>query len=213
MSDKSPDQKNLRSKRRKYAHLGGLSIALFFLTCFGFTGCQPDPAKVQFAEIETLDPSLWIDLEEPTLGFKARFPGKWKYRTEEMPTDNGVATVHIFEFWHIAFQYGITVAKFPPGVSDMSNPKTVLDYAVKSLADETGGTISYQEDVNMGGYPARRAMISLPESYLKSARTNTMIVLRNQFVYRITTSGVGNHDYIEYFLDEFELTPVSISID
>ena len=188
-------------------------ICFFSVAMIGFTGCEKDPAQPQNLAAESLNPALWKDLEEPTLGFKARFPGKWKHRTEFMETDGGAATVHIFEYWHIAFQYGITVVKFPPGVADMSDPDRVLDFAIQSLIDEKGGTISYQEKVNMGGYPARRAMISLPESYLKSARLNTLIVLRNQFVYRVSTSGVGNHDYIEYFMDEFELTPVSVIIE
>lgn len=188
-------------------------FCMLAITVLGFTGCEKDPAQPQNLAAEALNPALWQDLEEPTLGFKARFPGKWKYHTEFMQTGGGVATVHIFEYWHIAFQYGITVVKFPPGVADMSEPERVLDYAIQSLIDEHGGTISYQEKVNMSGYPARRAMISLPESYLKSARLNTLIVLRNQFVYRVSTSGVGNHDYIEYFMDEFALTPVSVSIE
>ena len=119
-----------------------------------------------------------------------------------------MATVHIFEFWHVAFQYGITVVKFPPGVADHSNPKPVLDYAVQSLAYENEGLISYQEPRRINGYPARHAVISLPDGYLKNARVNTLIVLRDDLVYRVTTSGIGNYDYIEYFFQSFKLTPI-----
>jgi len=175
-------------------------------------GCKPDPAQTVNLGSEDLNPDLWTTLDQPTLGFKTKFPGKWKYKTEVMKTENGDAAVHIFEYWHVAFTYGITVVKLPEGASDMSDPDKVLEYAINSVADDNKGLVSYQQNIDVGGYPARRAMITLPDSYLKSARLNTMVILRNNFVYRISTSGVGNHDYIEYFMNSFQLTPVAITI-
>jgi len=202
-----------QSNKRVFATSRGMS-AVFFVALFSamLSACKPHPSQPRKLSGEDLNPALWADISESSLGFKGRFPGKWKYHTEFMPTPDGAATVHIFEYWHIAFQYGITVVKFPPGVADMSDPDRVLDFAVKSIVDEKGGVISFQENVNMGGYPARRAMVSLPESYLKSARLNTLIILRNNFVYRVSTSGVGNHDSIEYFMNSFELTPIAVVI-
>ncbi len=197
----------------RFPHLGLLPAVMLSLGFAFQLGCKPDSIQPQNLAGEALNPALWQDIEESSLGFKAKFPGKWKSRTEFMETNSGAATVHVFEYWHIAFQYGITVVNVPPGEANMSDPDRVLDYSVESIVTENGGTISFQENVNMGGYPARRAMIALPDSYLKSARLNTLIVLRNNFIYRVSTSGVGNHDYIEFFMDNFELTPVTITID
>jgi hypothetical protein len=186
------------------------SVLPLLLTCCitMITGCSPQEDGDQEGSYQSIRPELWTQIEEPSLGFKSRFPAPWKTRTQNMPTDQGMATVHIFEYWHVAFQYGITVVRFPPGVADMSEPDIVLDFAVNSLAAEHQGLVSFQENQQIGGYPARRAMISLPESYLKQARVNTLIVLRNELVYRVSTSGIGNHEQIELFLRSFELTPV-----
>ncbi len=176
--------------------------------------CGPQQKYAGEGAITDIKAETWLTIDEPTLGFKSKFPGKWKTPpVETMETENGLAYVYIFDYWHVAFQYGITVVKFPHGVADMSDPDTVLDFAVNSLAEEQNGTVAFQENVNMGGYPARRAMISLPDSYLKQARVNTMIILRNQLVYRITTAGVGNHEFIEHFMDSFELTPVIVQFN
>jgi len=190
-------------------YYGALAILLGAL----LVGCGPQQKYAGKKAKQNIDAESWKTIDEPTLGFKAKFPGQWKTSTDTMMTDRGVAQVYIFDYWHVAFQYGITVVRFPPGVSDMSDPDQVLDYAVESLAQKQNGTLSYQEDINIGGYPARRAMLTLPDSYLKQSRVNTLIVLRNQYVYRITTAGVGNHEYVEHFIDSFELTPVQMQFD
>lgn len=186
-----------------------VSILLTILLSSFLTGCGEQLRYASKGEKETVLPDRWKELNESSLGFKIKFPGQWKYNTQFMKTDGGAATVHVFEYWHVAFMYALTVVKFPPGVSDMSDPDKVLDYAVQSLIDEHNGIISYQEPVNMSGYPGRRAIISLPDSSLKNARVNTIIVLRDNLVYRASTSGIGNLEYTEFFLNSFELTPVS----
>ncbi|MEQ9823389.1 MAG: hypothetical protein ABQ298_03305 [Puniceicoccaceae bacterium] len=185
-----------------------LFLCLTLLCLLSQAGCDSQSANPGNLASEAFDPNRWITVEEPTLGFRSKFPGKWKHRTQFMQMPQGSATVHIFEYWHIAFQYGITVTRLPPGVSDLRNPNRVLDYAVQSIIDEHGGTLTFQENRNVGGFSARRARITLSESYLKSAQLNTLIVLRDNLVYRISTAGVGNHEHIEFFLNSFETIPI-----
>jgi hypothetical protein len=166
--------------------------------------------KLGHTEGDSVNPRSWETLSESSLGFTAKFPGQWQHQVQFMETESGAATVHIFEYGDVAFQYGITVVRFPPGESDMSDPDLVLDYSVSSLVEETGGVISYQENLEVGGYPARRAIISLPESFLKNARLNTLIVLRGSLVYRASTSGIGNLEFTEFFLESFDITPISL---
>jgi hypothetical protein len=203
------NKSNLPSKWKAW-RIVGLLVAAALLTG-GCSGEAPPPPVTRGGE--AFNPEIWINLEEPTLGFKTRFPGPWEHRVDYMETPQGAATVHIFDYWHLAFRYGITVARFPPGVADMSEPDHVLNFAIQSLVDEHGAVISYQERINVGGYPALRAILLLPESFLKSARLNTLIILRNEYVYRISTAGVGNFDSIEYYMRSFELTPIRIDFD
>jgi hypothetical protein len=177
-------------------------------------GCSSDaPPPPVTRGGEAFNPDIWIPLDEPTLGFKTRLPGPWEHRVDYMETPQGAATVHIFDYWHLAFRYGITVARFPPGVADMSDPDHVLNFAIQSLVDEQKAVISYQERINVGGYPALRAILLLPDSFLKNARLNTLIILRNEYVYRVSTAGVGNLDSTDYYMRSFELTPIQIHFE
>lgn len=183
---------------------------IVLLFCVFLSACGNQQKYGGSDATKVFNPESWKTISEPTLGFKAKFPGDWKHNVDFMETENGMATVHIFEYWHVAFQYGLTVVKLPAGASDMSDPDKVLDYAIKTLIDENNGVLSYEEPINMSGYPARRAVVLLPDSYLKNARVNTLIILRNSLVYRVTTSGIGNAEYVEHYLNSFELTPVSL---
>jgi hypothetical protein len=187
--------------------IGSVSLCLFIT--FFFTACDSNKSTEKKGKSLGFDPERWLAIENPSLGFKGKFPGKWKSDVKFMQTQGGAATVYIFEYWHVAFQYGITIVRFPPGVADNSNPQKVLKYAVKSLADERGGLISYQEPITIAGCPARRAVLTLPDSRLKNSRVNTIIILRDDLVYRVTTAGLGNVEYVDFFLKSFELIPIA----
>ena len=180
--------------------------SLFIFPVVLFTAC--DSSHQHGQKDGNVNPSQWVAVDEPSLGFRAKFPGKWKSDIKFMGTDRGMAPVYIFEYWHIAFQYGITIVRLPDGVANRSTSTKALDNAVKALAQEQNAVISYQESFMIGGYPARRAVLSLPDSYLKNARVNTMIILRDNLVYRVTTAGIGNLEYVDFFLKSFELTPI-----
>ena len=186
------------------------SALLYIFPVILFTACDSSHENGQKGKSKEVNPEQWSTVEESSLGFRAKFPGKWKNDVKFMGTDRGMATVYIFEYWHIAFQYGITVVRLPNGVADHSNPTKTLDNAVIALAQEQNAVVSYQKQISIGGHPARRAVLSLPDSYLKNARVNTIIILRDNFVYRVTTAGIGNLEYVDFFLNSFELIPVKL---
>ena len=184
------------------------SALLYIFPVILFTACDSSRENGQKGKDKEVNPEQWLTVEESSLGFRAKFPGKWKNEVKFMQTDRGMATVYIFEYWHIAFQYGISVVRLPDGVADRSNSTKALDNAVKALAQEQNAIVSYQQQITVGGYPARRAVLSLPDSYLKNARVNTIIILRDNLVYRVTTAGIGNLEYVDFFMKSFELIPV-----
>lgn len=203
----SPIMKSVPLKKILF-HKFVLSVSICVFSTLFFTAC--DSHQDTETEHKRLDfnPAQWPTIEESSLGFRGKFPGKWKFEVQFMKTEKGAATVYIFDYWHLAFQYGITVVRFPPGIADSSNPKKVLDYAVQSLAEEQQGIISHQQSITVAGFPARRAVLRLPESRLKNTHVNTIIILRDNLVYRVTTAGLGNVDYVDFFFKSFELIPI-----
>ena len=186
------------------------STSLYIFTLLAFVACNSSQKSENKPKELSFDPDKWLTVEETSLGFKAKFPGKWKSNIQFMDTGRGMATVYIFEYWHIAFQYGITIVRLPEGVADTNNTTKALDNAVLSLAEKQNAIVSYQQPITVGGCPARRAVLTLPDSYLKNARVNTIIVLRDNLVYRITTAGIGNLEYVDFFLKSFELVPMKL---
>ena len=184
------------------------STSLYIFTLLALVACDSSKKSEGKDKEIPFDPKTWLNVEETSLGFKAKFPGQWKNDIQFMDTGRGMATVYIFEYWHIAFQYGITVVRLPDGVADKNNTTQALDNAVLALAQKQNAIVSYQQPITVGGCPARRAVLSLPDSYLKNARVNTIIVLRDNLVYRVTTAGIGNLEYVDYFLKSFELVPI-----
>ncbi len=154
------------------------------------------------------EPGEWFTLNAQNLGFRIEFPKKPTERVQNFDSGGATATAYMYGYKHVAFEYGVTVVKLPRFQVDNSRPEVVLEYAVQSLVHEKGGKLIRQYDINLNGYPGRRAYINYPDSFLKDVRLNTVILLRNNLVYRVTTAGLGNEEEVSQFLNSFSLTPL-----
>lgn len=149
----------------------------------------------------------WETVSEPDLGFRIDFPGKPVVRNQSFKTASGVGHVFLYSYKHIAFEYAMSVMRLPPGEVRTDDFEGVLDATVEDLAREKKGLLSFQESINVGGFPGRRATVSLPETYLKDNRAHTLIVLRGNYVYRVTAAGIGNIDIVQHFFNSLEIVP------
>jgi len=179
--------------------LTGLILPFLLVSC----GSDTDKESVdQFIPYEEWHPMI-VD----NLGFRIDFPKKPTERVESFDSGGATATAYIYGYKHVAFEYAVTVVKLPAFQVDNSRPEVVLEYAIQSLVHEKGGKLIRQYDINLNGYPGRRAYIEYPDSFLKDVRLNTVILLRQNLVYRISTSGLGNKDEVSHFLNSFSIIP------
>lgn len=179
----------------------GLWVMFFLLFSFG---CKPLREEGISGGVAT---AQWQTVSEPDLGFRIDFPGKPELRNQAFNTASGAGQVFLYSFKHIAFEYGLSVMRLPPAEVNTDDLEGVLDATVQDLVREKKGLLSFQESMNVGGFPGRRATVSLPETYLKDNRAHTLIVLRGNYVYRVTAAGIGNIDIVQHFFNSFEILP------
>lgn len=180
-----------------------LLVALVFL----WSGCSSREQEGVSGGVAT---AHWQIISEPELGFSIEFPGKPVVRNQSFNTASGQGHVFLYSYKHIAFEYAMSVMRLPPAEVTTDNFEGVLDATVQELVREKKGLLSFQESMSVGGFPGRRATVSLPDTYLKENRAHTMIVLRGNYVYRVTAAGIGNIDIVQYFFNSFAILPFPV---
>jgi len=181
-----------------------LAACLLLALLFVWGGCSSSEQEGVSGGVAT---AQWQKVSEPELGFRIEFPGKPELRNQSFNTASGVGQVFLYSYKHIAFEYAMSVMRLPPAEVSTDDFEGVLDATVQELVREKKGLLSFQESMNVGGFPGRRATVSLPDTYLKDNRAHTLIVLRGNYVYRVTAAGIGNIDMVQYFFNSFAILP------
>lgn len=168
-----------------------VKFMLAVLTCavvgISAVGQEPKPANqpTPSAKVDLiLEANFAEKFSPPGAGFSVLLPGKPKTEIQELDTEIGKLTNHMYLVDAPGVFYGVMYAEFPAPVTDPEVAKGMFDNARNMAVAAVHGVVKSEADITLSGYPGRELLVSMPgDSGLLRAR----LYMVKQFFYQAIT--------------------------
>ena len=161
-----------------------LSSAFF---CLPAAGQEPKPANLPTPSVEAeviLEGNLAEKFSPPGAGFSVLLPGKPKTEVQDLDTEIGKVTNHMYLVDAPGVSYAVMYAEFPAPVTDPEVARGMFDNARMLAVAALRGVVKSETEITLSGYLGRELLVSMPGG-LGLLRARMYMV--DQFFYQAIT--------------------------
>ena len=191
--------------------LAVLGAAFFWLPA---VAQEPKPATRPTPSVEAdviLEGSLAEKFSPPGAGFSVLLPGKPKTEVQDLDTEIGKVTNHMYLVDAPGVSYAVMYAEFPAPVTDPEVARGMFDNARMLAVAAVRGEVKSETEITLSGYLGRELLVLMPEG-LGLLRSRMYMV--KQFFYQTITLSMSEKNSellklreteVKKFLDSFTL--------
>jgi len=142
--------------------LAVLGSAFFWLPA---AGQEPKPANLPTPSVEAhviLEGNLAEKFSPPGAGFSVLLPGKPKTEVQDLDTEIGKVTNHMYLVDAPGVSYAVMYAEFPAPVTDPEVARGMFDNARMLAVAAVRGEVKSETEITLSGYPGRELLVSMP---------------------------------------------------
>jgi hypothetical protein len=193
-------------------------LMLAVLTCavvgIPAVGQEPKPPNLPTPSVKAdviPDDNLAEKFSPPGAGFSVLLPGKPKAEVQDLDTEIGKITNHVYLVDAPGVFYGVMYAEFPAPITDPEIAKGMFDNARKMAVAAVRGEVKSETEITLSGYPGRELLVLMPGG-LGLLRARMYMV--KQFFYQAITLRASEKNAellklreteVKKFLDSFTL--------
>jgi len=164
--------------------LAVLTAALLWLPA---VGQEPKPANLPTPSVKAdviLEGNLVEKFSPPGAGFSVLLPGKPKTELQDLDTEIGKLTNHMYFVDAPGLSYAVMYAEFPASITDPEIVRGMFDNARILAVAAVQGEVKSESEITLNGYLGRELLVSMPGG-LGLLRARMYIV--KQFFYQAIT--------------------------
>ena len=164
--------------------LAVLSSAFLWLPA---VGQEPKPANLPTPSVKVdviLEGNLAEKFSPPGAGFSVLLPGKPKTEVQDLDTEIGKVTNHMYLVDAPGVSYAVMYAEFPAPITDPEVARAMFDNARILAVAAVRGDVKSESEITLSGYPGRELLVSMPGG-LGMLRARMYMV--EQFFYQAIT--------------------------
>ena len=142
--------------------LAVLTSAVLWLSA---VGQEAKPTNLPTPSVKAdviLEDNLAEKFSPPDAGFSVLLPGKPKTEVEDLNTEIGKLTNHMFFVDAPGVSYAVMYAEFPAPITDPEIARGMFDNARILAVAAVRGNVKSESEITLNGYPGRELLVSMP---------------------------------------------------
>ena len=144
-----------------------LMLAVLICVVVGIpaVGQEPKPTNLPTPSVraaQILDVSLFEKFSPPGAGFSVLLPGKPKEEVQDLDTEIGKLTNHMYLVDASGVFYAVMYAEFPAPITDPEIARGMFDNARTMAIAATRAEVKSETEITLNGYPGRELLVSMP---------------------------------------------------
>jgi hypothetical protein len=150
-------------------------------------GQEPKPATLPTPSVKAdliLEDNLAEKFSPTGAGFSVLLPGKPTTEVEDLETEMGKLTNHMYLVEAPGVSYAVMYAELPAPITDPEIARGMFDNARRLALAAVRGEMKSETEITLGGYPGRELLVSMPGA-LGLLRARMYMV--KQFFYQAIT--------------------------
>ena len=128
-------------------------------------GQEPKPANLPTPSVKAdviLEGNLAEKFSPPGAGFSVLLPGKPETEVQDLDSEIGKLTNHMYLLEAPGVSYAVMYAEFPAPITDPEVARGMFDNARTLAVAAVRGDVKSESEITLNGYPGRELLVSMP---------------------------------------------------